>query len=241
MLDFSSKPIIAMLHLRGSSDEDVLERVIEETEIYYRNGVDAVLVEDYFGSIEQCEQALKYLSENMPDKLYGVNILSDYKKAFDLAQKYKADFVQIDSVCGHLDPIRDAAYARELINFMNGRSFQVLGGLRFKYQPVRSCRTLQEDAAQAVMRCDAVVTTGDATGVDCPTEKLKQFRLVLNGFPLIVGAGVTADNVCDKLEYADGVIIGSWLKEFHHAYGDVCEEYVRDFMDKVREYRKNMP
>ncbi|MBQ3137211.1 MAG: membrane biogenesis protein [Clostridia bacterium] len=240
MLDFSSKPIIAMLHLRGSSDEDMLSRMIKETEIYYRNGVDAVLVENYFGSIGNCEQALKYLNENMPDKLYGVNILGDYKKAFELAEKYNADFVQIDSVCGHLDPMRDSVYAKELISLMKNRKYQVLGGLRFKYQPVRSCRTLEEDAALAEMRCDAVVTTGEGTGMDCPTGKLSEFRRVLGEFPLIAGAGVTADNVCEKLQFADGVIIGSWLKEWHRDYGDVCEEYVKAFMEKVEVYRKNM-
>ena len=237
MLNFETKPIIAMLHLKGSSDEAIMERMIKEAEIYYRNGIDAVMVENYFGDTENCVQALEYLHKNMPDRLYGVNILGDYKKAFELAEKYGADFVQIDSVCGHLKPEKDAVYADELIANMDGRSFQVLGGLRFKYQPIRSGRTLAEDAELAKMRCDAVVTTGEGTGKDCPTEKLIEFRDVLDGFPLIVGAGVTAGNVCEKLEYADGVIIGSWLKEGHYDYGDVCEAYVKEFMDKVSAFR----
>lgn len=54
---------------------------------------------------------------------------------------------------------------------------------------------------------------------------------------MIVGSGVTADNVCEKLQFADGVIIGSWLKDSHHDYGDVCEVYVKEFVDKVREFR----
>ena len=238
MLDFKTKPIIAMLHLKGNSDEEIMERMIKETEIYYKNGVDAVLVENYFGDVENCIQALSYLHKNMPDKYYGVNILGDYRKAFELAAKYNADFIQIDSVCGHLESEKDSVYAKELIELMKDRSFQVLGGLRFKYQPIRSGRTLEEDAEFAKMRCDAVVTTGEGTGKDCPTEKLSEFRTVLEDFPLIVGAGVTADNVCEKLQFADGVIIGSWLKDEHHDYGDVCEEYVKVFMEKVFEYRK---
>lgn len=228
MLNFETKPIIAMLHLKGNSDEEIMERMKKETEIYYRNGVDAVLVENYFGDTRNCVQALDYLYKNMPDKLYGVNILGDYRTAFELAEKYSADFVQIDSVCGHLTPEKDSAYADELLDLMKGRSFQVLGGLRFKYQPIRSGRTLEEDA---------VVTTGEGTGKDCPTEKLVEFRSVSSGFTLIVGSGVTADNVCEKLQFADGVIIGSWLKDSHHDYGDVCEVYVKEFVDKVREFR----
>ena len=133
MLNFETKPIIAMLHLKGNSDEEIMERMKKETEIYYRNGVDAVLVENYFGDTRNCVQVLDYLYKNMPDKLYGVNILGDYRTAFELAEKYSADFVQIDSVCGHLTPEKDSAYADELLDLMKGRSFQVLGGLRFKY------------------------------------------------------------------------------------------------------------
>lgn len=238
MLDFKKKPVIAMLHLKGNSDEEIMDMMITEADIYFRNGVDAVLVENYFGSTENCIQALGYLHKNMPDKLYGVNILGDYKKAFELAGKYNADFIQIDSVCGHLEPIRDRIYAEDLTRLMKNRSFQVLGGLRFKYQPIRSGRTLEVDAELAKMRCDAVVTTGEGTGIDCPTEKLIKLRSVLGEYPLIVGAGVTADNVCEKLQFADGVIIGSWLKYGHQDYGDVCEEYVKQFMENVIECRK---
>ena len=176
----------------------------------------------------------------MPDKMFGVNILGDYKKAFELAGKYNVDFIQIDSVYGHLTPEQDSPYADELITLMENRTFQVLGGLRFKYQPIRSGRTLEKDAELARQRCDAVVTTGEGTGKNCPTEKLFEFRKVLKDFPLIVGAGVTAGNVCEKLEYVDGVIIGSWLKEGHNDYGDVCEEYVKEFMDKVVECRATL-
>ena len=39
-----------------------------------------------------------------------------------------------------------------------------------------SGRTLIEDAELAKLRCDAVVTTGEGTGKDCPTEKLVEFK-----------------------------------------------------------------
>ena len=62
----------------------------------------------------------------------------------------------------------------------------------------------------------------------------------MGDFPLIVGAGVTADNVCEKLQFTDGVIIGSWLKHGHQDFGDVCEEYVKEFMGKVINCRKEI-
>ena len=52
--------------------------------------------------------------------------------------------------------------------------------------------------------------------------------------------GVTASNIYEKLEYVDGVMIGSWLKDGHRDYGDVCEEYVKEFIDRVREFKTRM-
>lgn len=72
MLNFETKPIIAMLHLKGNLDEEIMERMKKETEIYYRNCVDAVLVENYFGNTRNCIQALAYLHENVGEaKLTG--------------------------------------------------------------------------------------------------------------------------------------------------------------------------
>lgn len=231
-LNYSDKPLIAMLHLKGGSS--MLNNMIKETEIYFENGVDAVLAENYFGSAEDCERALEWLSTHYPEKPYGVNVLGDYQKAFKLAAEYGASFVQIDSVCGHLSPEKDNLFAKELIEAEKGRTFDVLGGLRFKYQPIRSGRTLSEDAELAKMRCDAVVTTGEGTGHDTPTDKLIEFRKVLSGFPLIVGAGVTAETVAEKLKYSDGVIVGSWLKDYHEDIGDVNAEYVRQFVHSAK-------
>ncbi len=237
MLDFTTKPLIAMLHLKGSSQNDMLERVKREAEIYFSCGLDAVLVENYFGSERDCIKALEYIAKSYPDKPYGVNILGNIPLAFELAEYYKADFLQIDSVCGHLSPAEDRLFGEKLASLRQNTDCQILGGLRFKYQPVLSGRSLEEDAEIAKGRCDAVVTTGEATAADCPTEKLHRLKGILGRFPLITGAGVTASTVAEKLIFSDGVIVGSWLKDFHKAEGEVNEEYVRQLVnnaDRVR-------
>lgn len=187
MLDFKTKPIIAMLHMKSGKGKNALLRMQIETDIYIKNGVNAVLVENYFGDMKDCEQGLAWLQKNRPDVCYGVNILGGYEHAFYLADQYNADFIQIDSVCGNLRPKQDAVYEEEL-NCMREKypHIQVLGGVRFKYQPLRSGRTLKEDLEISRKRCTAVVTTGDGTGIMTPTEKLIEFRELLGDFPLVV-------------------------------------------------------
>ena len=108
------KPIIGMLHLTGQTPREKMMIAKEEVDIMYQNGVNAILVENYYGGAEDVENALSYLHATYPEKIYGVNMLGFPHMAFKLARKYGAKFVQIDSVCGHLKPKDDERYALEL-------------------------------------------------------------------------------------------------------------------------------
>lgn len=224
------KPVMAMIHLKGDSCESVQERARREIDIYLNCGVDAVLVENYFGSAGDVGWTLKYLQEHLPGATYGVNVLGDYRRAFELAGEYGAKYIQIDSVCGHLRPKEDERYAEELASLRGQCDVVLLGGVRFKYQPVRSGREQDEDVALGMKRCDAIVVTGEGTGMATPVGKVKDFRTVAGDFPLIIGAGVTPNRLREGIGLCDGFIVGSWFKEGHKDYGEVSEAYVREFM-----------
>ena len=115
-----------------------------------------------------------------------------------------------------------------------GTDVVLLGGVRFKYQPVRSGRSLEEDLRLGMERCDAIVVTGEGTGLATPQEKVQEFRRILGDFPLVVGAGVTIDTVEESLRVADGMIVGSYFKQGHKDSGDVEPAHVQAFMDKKR-------
>ncbi len=232
----AGKPIMAMLHLKADRHMDMLERAKQEVRCYLEQGVEALIVENYFGTTQDCEAVLAWLQKEHPQTVYGVNILGNYARAFDLAEKYNARFIQIDSVCGHLHPAYDEQYARSLNALRERSDAVVLGGVRFKYQPVRSGRSVEEDLRLGMERCDAIVVTGDGTGMATPMEKVRQFRAAIGDFPLILGAGVTPDSLRETVERCDGAIVGSYFKEGHRDIGDVCEAYVREFMEKKRLY-----
>ena len=229
-----NKPIIGMLHMTGYGADEKMEIAKKEIEIMYRNGVNAVLVENYYGGAEDVQNALKYLQENYPDKAYGVNMLGFPEMAFDMARKYGARFVQIDSVCGHLKPKDDVKYALKLEKLMGDHDIFLLGGVRFKYQSVRSGRSLEEDLKIGSERCDAIVVTGEGTGISTDLEKIKTFRTILGDFPLIVGAGMTADTAQEQLTYSDGAIVGSYFKESGITDNPVDEKRVQDFIFNAR-------
>lgn len=229
----NQKPLIGMIHT-GSSFGTALDQAKEEVDIYLRHGVHP-LVENYFGSVNECEMVLAWLQREHPDAVYGVNILGDCHESFCLAKEYGASFVQVDSVCGHLKRNADAKYARKLASLRELVDVVVLGGVRFKYQPVQSGRSLEEDLKLGAERCDAVVCTGTGTGEPTPFGKVREFKSDLKDFPVLVGAGVTLDTVQETFRLADGAIVGSWFKAGHHDYGAVKEEYVAQMVEKIYE------
>lgn len=233
------KPVIAMLHLKADGNMGMLERAQAESRCYLEHGVDALLVENYFGSATDCEAVLSWLRREHPHTIYGLNILGDTRRAFELAETYNARFIQIDSVCGHLPPQADEPYAEALNALRRQFGVAVLGGVRFKYQPVYSGRSMGEDLLLGKQRCDAIVVTGDETGKATPIEKMRKFRNVIGSFPLVMGAGMAPDAVEETFRCCDGAIVGSWFKDEHRDSGNVNPDYVREFMEKKREVSGN--
>lgn len=229
-----NKPIIGMLHLSGYGSGEKMEIAKREIEIMYRCGVNAILVENYYGGAEDVENALKYLHEHYPDQIYGVNMLGNPEWAFLLARQYGAKFVQMDSVCGHLKPNKEGAFLEKLETMLGDGDIFLLGGVRFKYQPVRSGRTLEEDLRLGMERCDAIVVTGEGTGISTDLEKIKTFRSILGDFPLIVGAGMTAETVQEQLAFSDGAIVGSYFKKGGITDYPVDEDRVKKFVFNAR-------
>ena len=232
----TDQPIIGMLHLRGDSPEEVLQIAREETEMMFRNGVAAVLAEDYFGTSSDVIRVLEMLKRDFSDKVYGVNLLGNFVGSYRAAQRYGATFMQVDSICGHLTPEEEKRYFPEVDACRTIGDVFVLGGVRFKYQPICSGRSLEEDLTIAQRHCDAIVVTGEGTGIETDLEKIKEFRLILGAFPLIVGAGITAETAAEQLAYSDGAIVGSYFKANGHA-GIRCpmeEERIKRFMQACR-------
>jgi predicted TIM-barrel enzyme len=238
--DFSeTKPIIGMIHCKGTDDEDVLARAKREIDLYVQNGIDGIMVETYFGTYHQAASVLEYLKASKPPIPYGVNILNVDGACFEAAREYDCSFIQLDSVIGHVAPRDEESLAAFLAKERSTCKAHVMGGVRFKYQPLLSERSLEEDLVTAMGRCDAICVTGDATGHETSIEKIRRFRECIGDFPLFVCAGVTPENVREQLELCDGAVVGSYFKDTYKDSGDVDPEHVRKLMDAVWELRRD--
>jgi predicted TIM-barrel enzyme len=230
----TNKPVMGMLHLKGESPEERLKKAVIEADIYAECGVDAMIVEDYYGDQADVERVLAHLSKERPAYILGVNVLDNFARSYELAVQYGAKFIQVDSVCGHLEPGDEKAYFEMIDGYRRGGSVAVIGGVRFKYQPYLSGRSLEEDLHIGMQYCDAIAVTGAGTGLDTDTEKLIEFRRIVDGFPLVVAAGLTKETIREKLSIGDAAIVGSTFKDTRKDTGDVCAAHVREFMEEVQ-------
>jgi len=231
-----NKPVLGMIHLKGESRAEKLALAAKEIDLMADNGIDGVIIENYFGSPEDVEVVLREVARR-EDIVYGLNVLDDDVRAFELAGQYDAKFIQLDSVAGHLVLADDAKFHAFISRARERTDTYVLGGVRFKYQPYLSGRPLPEDLRIGMDRSDAIVVTGDGTGMETDLAKIREFRAITGDFSLVVGAGLTAENCRAQMAIADAAIIGSYLKDTYRADGIVCAEHIRAFMGEVRKLR----
>ena len=83
---------------------------------------------------------------------------------------------------------------------------------------------------------DGVIVTGTATGHAADLDEVRAVAASVK-LPVLVGSGVTLENVQECLRCADALIVGSYLKEGGAWEGAVSLERTKAFMAKVREGR----
>ncbi|MEK6898573.1 MAG: BtpA/SgcQ family protein [Nanoarchaeota archaeon] len=224
------KPIIGMIHLAGNGRDGKIKRALDELGIYEEEGVDGAIIEDYHGNYSNLLDALQQ-SERGFKIVRGVNYLHNPYEGFQFAANYGAKFVQFDNVSGGID--------FSTLGLLRGKfpNISLLGGVRFKYTKDTG-NSLEKDLTLAMGICEAIVTTGEGTGIETPTDKLRAFKYHLGDFPLVVGAGVNAKNAYEQLRVCDGAIIGSYFKPNGDTQMPVDRIRVRELMDIVREVRR---
>lgn len=225
---FPRKSVIGMIHLAGRNGDSRINRALRELEIYDSAGIHGAIIEDYHGFPRDVIRLIHAVSDRNYSFRLGINLLRDPYQGFELAGEHGLRFVQFDNVQrGALDKGRFKSIRNRHPEVL------VLGGVRFKYTSP-SQYDLGTDLDFAKGLCDAIVTTGEGTGIETPIEKLRDFRQRLNGFPLVSGAGVNCDNLNEQFSAVDAVIIGSYFKKDNQTRNELDWMKVKQISDLVK-------
>jgi len=231
---FDRIPVFGMIHLAG---DNPVNRALEEIEIFEEEGVDGAIIENYHGLVEDVIQTLQETSRIKSNVVIGVNILPNgFRKAFTLAHRYGARFIQVDYVAGRYTSgeLDFKAYSLCKERYPD---IIVLGGVWPKYYNPVEGSDLEKDLLEGKGRVEAIVVTGAGTGKETPLSKIKKFRDIIGSHPLVVGAGLTTDNAYEQLRISNGAIVGTHFKN-GDTHNPIDREKIRRFMSVVREARR---
>jgi predicted TIM-barrel enzyme len=91
---------------------------------------------------------------------------------------------------------------------------RILADVDVKHSAPLAARPIEEEAEEMLERggAEGLVVSGPGTGKPADPQQLRAVRAVARRAPVFVGSGVTAENVGDYAAWADGFLVGTWLK-----------------------------
>jgi len=151
----------------------------------------------------------------------GINVLrNDPIAALAIAHTVKADFIRVNIHMGVMDTDqgRIEGMAAETLRYraqLGAEHVNIFTDARVKHaQPVAPFKDIFDEIESLLYRgdSDAIILTGPATGKATDPQTIKDVRGKNPQVPILVGSGVTEDQLPEIKKYADGVIVGTSLK-----------------------------
>jgi hypothetical protein len=176
------------------------------------------------------------LAEVVPLPL-GINVLrNDPIAALAIAHTVGAKFIRANVHCGvyATDQGMIEGRADETLRYRRaiGCSAAILADVHVKHASPMLQQSIEEAAEETAYRgrADALIVSGSGTGKATAMNDLYAVRKVVPDRPLLVGSGVNAQTVRDILQVADGVIVGTAVKENASTTAPVDARLAGDFV-----------
>ncbi len=259
----SPKPVIGMIHVAalpgtpaGSLPmKEIIAPAVEEAALYRSCGLDGIIIENmhdvpYLRSRVGPEivAAMSVIGREVKRAAglpVGIQILAGANlEAMAAAFAAGLDFVRAEGyVFAHVaDEGLIESSAAELLRYrrmIGAENIQVWADVKKKHSSHAITADIGIAAmAEAVefMRGDAVIITGSVTGDPADQAELASVRSSCR-LPIILGSGMTARNLENYFDLADGFIVGSYFKENGHWANRPDEERIRNLMSVANRLR----
>jgi len=175
----------------------------------------------------------------------GIQILAGAnKEALAVAKAANFQFIRAEGfVFGHL---ADEGYmescAGELLRYrkaIGAEDVKVFTDIKKKHSShaITADVDIDETAKAAeFFLSDGLIVTGSSTGKAVYLHELKSLKDKVHT-PVLIGSGITADNIEEYWDYASGFIVGSHFKEEGYWRNKISKERLKMFMKKVKDLR----
>ena len=248
------KPLPGSPKYNGEDIGEILESTLADARFLVENGFDGLIVENH-GDIpflkpdqigHETTATLAVLVDRIRrvvDVPLGVNVLANAAvPALAVAKAAGASFIRVNQwanayVANEGLVEGEAARALRYRAMIGAHRVAVFADAHVKHgaHAIVADRSIPELVRDVeFFDADAVIATGQRTGDSATLEEIDTIRGATR-LPVLVGSGVTEDNVGDILTRVDGVIVASSLKHDGVWWNPVDPKRVRAFVAAAKE------
>ena len=257
----AKKPLIAVLHLLplpgaplyDGNIQKVYDQALAELDVFKHHAIDSVIIENfrdmpyYPGRVPpETVASLAAVSREvvraagMP---VGVNVLrSDGEASIAIAVATGAHYVRVNvhmgAVAADQGIVQGSSHLSMRLRAALKSRTLVFADVGVKHAAPIAGRGLDIETRDLAERglADAVIVTGDRTGVETSLDDIDAVRRATS-LPLLIGSGATPDNIEPVLPKVNGLIVGSYFKKDGAGHNFVEPARVERFVRRFAELR----
>jgi len=254
--------MIAVLPLPGSplydgNDGKVMDQALADLEVYKKAGVDSILFEN--------DHDLPYVQPPLDEKGIALmtSIVKEARERFDgpigIQMLEAANITSLEIAAeADLDYIRVEAFVFAHVGgsgIINGSAGKILrrrkelkaGHIKVfadvKKKHGSHSLTIDLDIKDEIMQAefflaDGIIVTSKFTGIHPDKDDLVKAKSATK-LPVLIGSGMTAENIHDYLPFADGFIVGSYFRKDGKFLEKLEPERLNRFMKAFVSARKS--
>jgi membrane complex biogenesis BtpA family protein len=254
----SKKPIIACIHLlplpgspryRGSMKE-VYDMSVKDAEIFRMYNVDGLIVENFRDnpfypdrlpseSIAAMSAVTREVKKVFSGPI-GINALrNDALSALSIAAAAEVHFIRVNVHIGAAVTdqgiIEGKAHETLRLRKILDDRILIFADVAVKHASILGKRTIIDETKDLSVRgmADALIVTGDQTGGAANPDDMNKVKENTT-LPVLIGSGITDQNIKEYFGVADGFIVGSFFKKDGIADNSVEENRVKKLMATFR-------
>ena len=207
----------------------IVERALVDTTALVEGGADGIIVENFGDApffkdvvpqhvVAAMTVIVSAVRSRAPGLLLGVNLLrNDASAALAVAAATGADFIRVNVHCGVAATdqglIEGQAMQTLLLRRQLGANVALFADVHVKHGRPLHPIDLTQAALDTSQRgkADVLILTGNATGGAASVQELLAVKKAGVRCPVLIGSGISPDNISSFVPGADGVIVGTFL------------------------------
>ncbi len=254
-----TKPVIGMIHLKALpgtpknslNSSEIIRAALDEADIYTKAGIGAIMIENMHDvpylkgnvghEVSSLMTLIGYLIKQRTQLPVGIQILAGANlEALAAAKAAGLDFIRAEGfVFAHVaDEGLIEAQAGELLRYrknINAEEIAIFTDIKKKHSShsiTNDVSLLDTAKAAQFFLSDGIIITGSHTGVSASVEELNSLKDLAS--PVLIGSGITKDNVADYWPLCDGMIVGSYFKKEGYWENELEYNRISEFMKLVK-------